>query len=205
MTPRVLLSMLFVAIVALPAAAQPAQSAVHDQSIGAGAQWALPHPARAAHPGLQLAWRRWFSHRVGVGTDFRWWGRSTTTEITSPAQTRQDGVVIPSMQGRDDNRISSYGLGAGILTKGSIGRLSLIGGVGPGFFVDRSAHERRLDGLRDGGSITVRSIGVQMLVEVEARATSRLSAFAGLRMEIRDLRASDSSSAYPTAGVRFAF
>lgn len=205
MTPRLMLSMLFVAAVTAPAAAQPAQSAVHDQSIGAGAQWALPHPGGDAKPGLQLAWRRWLSPRFGVGTDFRWWGRSTTTEISSPQQIRQDGVGIPSMHGRDDQRISSYGLSAGVLTKGTIGRLSLVGGAGPGFFVDRTAYERRLDNRRDGGSITVRSLGVQMLAEVEARATNRLSVFAGLRMEIRDLHESDSSSAYPAGGVRFAF
>jgi hypothetical protein len=205
MTPRLMLSMLFVATFTAPAAAQPGQGVAPDQSVGAGAHWALPHPGGDAKPGLQFAWRRWFSPQFGVGTDFRWWGRSTTTEISSPEQVRQDGVVIPSRQGRDDHRISSYGFSAGVLTKGTIGRLSLIGGAGPGFFVDRTTHERRLDGLRDGGSITVRSIGVQMLVEVEVRATNRLSAFAGLRMEIRDLRASDSSSAYPTAGARFAF
>jgi hypothetical protein len=205
MTPRLMLSMFFVAAVTAPAAAQPAQGPVRDQSVSAGAQWALPHPGGGAPPGLQLTWRRWISPRFGIGTDFRWWGRSTTTEITSREQIRQDGIVIPSMQGRDDQRISSSGFGAGILAKGSIGRLSLVGGAGPGFFVDRRTHERRLDGLHDGGRETICSLGVQMLAEIEARATSRLSVFAGLRMEIRDLRASDSSSAYPTAGARFAF
>jgi hypothetical protein len=32
-----------------------------------------------------------------------------------------------------------------------------------------------------------------------------VSAFAGVRMELRDLRDSESSFGYPTAGVRFVF
>ena len=201
LTPFVLLAV----IGTTPAAAQPARDAAHDQSVGAGAQWALPFTGRGDRPGVQASWRRWFSPRVGVGTDFRWWSRNTTEEFNSPAEERAGGVVIPAVQRRVDRRISSYGFGVGVLAKGSTGRLSFIGGAGPGFFVDSRTSETRANGTSDSGRSTLRSFGLHMLVEVDVRVTGRLSAFAGVRSELRDVRDLESSSGYPTAGVRFAF
>ena len=190
---------------ATPAAAQPARGGQHDQSIGGGPQWALPFFGRGDKPGVQTSWRRWLSAHVGVGTDFRWASRNTTEEFNLPAQERADGVVIPSAQRRVDQRIASYGFGVGVLARGPMGRLSFIVGAGPGFFVDRRSSETRVDGWRDSSRSAQRSFGLHMLMEVDVRATSRLSAFAGLRSELRDLRYPESSSGYPTAGVRFAF
>ena len=187
-----------------PAAAQPATDAP-NQSIGAGAQWALPHSGRGEAPGVQVSWRRWFTPYLGVGTEFRWLQRHTTDEIDFPAQTAPGGIAVPSQQGRDDRRISSYGFAGGILARTSIGRLTLIGGAGPGFFVDQTRHDTRINGSSNTGATTFSSVGVQMLMEADVRMTSRLSAFAGLRMEIRDIRSMESSSGYPTAGVRLAF
>ena len=190
---------------ATPAAAQPARGGQHDQSIGGGPQWALPFSGRGDKPGVQTSWRRWLSAHVGVGTDVRWASRNTTEEFNLPAQERADGVVIPSAQMRVDQRIASYGFGVGVLGRGQMGRLSFIAGAGPGFFVESRNSETRIDGRRDSGRETLRSFGLHMLMEVDVRATSRLSAFAGLRSELRDLRYLESSSGYPTAGVRFAF
>jgi len=120
----------------------------------------------------------------------------------SPAENAA-GVVIPSVQRVD--RTSSYALGVGVLGTGSFGRLSFHAGAGPGFFVDRTTYETRASGHLESGSSALRSFGLQMLMELEVRVTSRLSAFAGLRSELRDVRDSESSSGYPTAGVRFAF
>ena len=113
--------------------------------------------------------------------------------------------MIPPSQIRVDQQISSYGFGVGVLAKGSTGRLSFIGGAGPGFFVDSTMSETRANGMHDSGRSTLRSFGLHMLVEVDVRVTRRLSAFASLRSELRDVRDPESSFGYPTAGVRFAF
>jgi hypothetical protein len=199
-------TLMFAALVmATPAAAQPAAESAHNQSIGGGAQWALPFSGRGAMPGAQASWRRWFSPHVGIGAEVRGWRRNTTVEFDTSAQEGPGGVISAPVRGREDRRISSYGVGLGVFAQGSIGRLSLIGGAGPGFFVDRTIHQRRINDLYDAGESTLRSIGVSTLAEIEFRATSRLAVFTGLRIELRDLRVPESSSGYPTAGLRFAF
>ena len=205
MMARVMTSMLVAVLVSTPAAAQDTPQDEYNQSISAGAQWAVPHTWRGEAPGVQVSWRRWLSPRLGVGTDFRWWVRNTTAEINSPAQQGPQGVFVPRRQGREERQISSYGFGVGVLARESIGRLSLIGGAGPGFFVDRTKHDTEINGTRNTGSTTYSTLGAQFLVELELRATSHLAAFAGFRFEWRDFRTSESSSGYPTAGVRFAF
>ena len=202
---RVTALMVLAVGVTTPAAAQPRPQALHNQSIGGGAQWALPYTGRGDTPGVQVSWRRRLSPHLGVETAFRWWSRNTTTAFDSPASVNAAGAVIPAVQMRLDQRISSYGLGVGVLGTSWIGRLSFHVGAGPGFFVDRTAHETRTDGRLDSGSSAVRSLGLHMLMELDVRVTSRLSAFAALRSELRDVRDSESSSGYPTAGVRFAF
>jgi len=197
---------MFVALVmAAPAIAQPAAQDAHNQSVGGGAQWALPYSGRGDMPGVQASWRRWFSPHVGIGADVRWWRRNTTVEFNTPAQEGPAGALIAPARGRDDRQILSYGVGLGVLAQGSIGRLSLIGGAGPGFFVDRTIYQVRINDLQDEGRSTQRSIGVHTLAEIEFRATSRVSVFTGLRTELRNLRFPGSISGYPTAGARFAF
>ena len=154
---------------------------------------------------MQVSWRRWISPRIGIGTDFRWWVRHTTTDTNSPAQVSPQGVVVAPMQVRDEREISSYGFGVGVVARESIGRLSLIGGAGPGFFIDRTTHDTEINGTRNAGTQTHSTIGAQLLAEVEVRATRHVSAFVGLRAEWRDFRESESTSAYPTAGVRVSF
>jgi hypothetical protein len=200
---RLLTAMLLVVICSLPATAQSAPDA-SSQSIGAGAQWA-PHSGRGEAPGLQVAWRKWFTPYLGVGTEFRWFQRRTTAEIDFPEQTAPGGVVVPAQQGVEQQKVTSYGLGGALLARASIGRLTFIGGAGPGFFVDRTIHDTRINASRNAGRTTFSSLGVHMVMEMEVRATNRLSAFAGLRMELRDVRDSESSFGYPTAGVRFTF
>jgi hypothetical protein len=187
------------------AAAQSTPDPDLNQSIGAGPQWALPHTGDDAIPGFQVSWRRWFSPHFGLGSDFRWWRNTRTSEINSPTQTGPGGIPIPAQLGQDDRQTSSYGFGVGLLAKASAGRLSVIAGAGPGFFVDRTVHDTRINDMRSVGEITEQHIGIHMLAEVEVRATHRVSMFAGLTVEQRDLRVLDSQTGYPTAGVRFAF
>ena len=200
---RLLTAMFLVVISSLPATAQPAPD-VSSQSIGAGAQWA-PHSGRGEAPGLQVAWRKWFTPYLGVGTEFRWFQRNTRTDIDFPRQTAPGGIVVPAQQGIEEQSVTSYGFGGALLARTSIGRLTLIGGAGPGFFVDRTIHDTRINDARNAGTTTFRSLGLHMVMEMEVRATNRVSAFAGVRMELRDVRDAESSFAYPTAGVRFAF
>jgi hypothetical protein len=205
MMARVMTPMLVAVLVSTPAAAQDTPQDEYNQSISAGAQWALPHTWRGETPGVQVSWRHWLSPRLGVGTDFRWWVRNKTTDIDTSPQVSSQGVVVPRMLGREERQLSSYGFGVGVVARESFGRLSLIGGAGPGFFVDRTKHDTEINGTRNAGSSTYSTLGAQFLVELELRATSHLSAFAGFRFEWRDFRTSESSSGYPTAGVRFAF
>ena len=201
---RMTMIALLVLIGAPPAAAQPAPDS-HDQSVAAGAQWGLPHSGRGEPPGVEGSWRRWFSPRIGVGADFRWFARNTSSEFGSPTGEDAERVVVQSAPGRDDRRISSFGLGICVLGKGSIGRLSLIVGAGPGLSTGRTTYTRRINDRHEAGTSTLTSIGVHTLAEIDVRATSRLSVFAGLRIDLRDLRFPESASGYPAAGLRFAF
>jgi hypothetical protein len=202
MAVRVMLAGLLATIAAVPAAAQPALPEM--QSVGGGAHWALPY-AEPALPGVQLSWRRWGSHSLGVGAELRWWGRRITTEFDFPAQTSPEGIAVAASQGSEDRRVSSYGVGVNVLARTTIGRLSFVGGVGPGFFVDRTSYERQVNGRPLAGESTWRSIGLHSLAEMNVQATNRVSGFVGIRIEVRDLRDSESLSGYPTAGIRFAF
>jgi hypothetical protein len=203
--PSRLSFLLIVLVAASPAAAQTPTQAPLNQSIDAGLQWSLLISTSDATPGMQVSWRRWFSPHLGVGTDVRWGQKRTIREFDSPAQPGPDGVLIPAMQGREDRRISSYGVGAGVVGRTVIGRLSLIGGAGPGLFFDRSTHDTRINAAQHAGGTTVRSIGLYGLMEMDVRATRQLSAYAGLRIELRDVRYPDSSFGYPVVGVRVAF
>jgi hypothetical protein len=201
---RVTMVALLALIGALPAAAQPAPDS-RDQSIAAGAQWGLPYSGRGEPPGVEGSWRRWFSPRIGVGADFRWLSRNTSSGFGSATGEDAERVVVQSAPGRDDRRISSYGLCVCVLGRGSVGRLSLIVGAGPGLSTDRTAYTRRINDRHEAGTSTLTSIGVHTLAEIDVRATSRLSVFAGLRIDLRDLRSPESASGYPALGLRFAF
>ncbi len=155
---RRLILALVVATAAVPASAQTGPE--HAHSIGVGPQSALPYTGHGP-PGVQITWRRWVSPRLGVGTDFRWWQRTATSDVDSPSQ---------GLRGREVLSKSSYGLGVGVLGRESIGRLSFVAGAGPGFFVDATRHERQVNDLRDAGRTAVRSIGVQGLMELEWRS-----------------------------------
>ena len=202
--PRVTIAVLFALAVTTPGAAQSPPEAPRHHSIGAAAHWALPYPGHA-RPGVQVTWRHWRSPTLGVGADVRWWRTTDITDLDAPAQQGPAGIQIPAMQGRVDERIASYAAGVGILGRVPAGRLSLIAGAGPGFFVDQRSHDSRINASHNVGSVTRRSLGVQALLEVEVRATRRVTAFAGLRIELREVQHQESSSGYPTAGVRVAF
>jgi hypothetical protein len=202
--PRLTIVLLLALLGTTPAAAQSAAEP-QNQSIGAAAHWALPHPGGNVRPGVQVTWRHWRSPHFGIGADVRWWRRSITEEINSPAQPGPEGVRIPSMQGRTDERLSSYSTGIAPLGRTAAGRVSVIVGAGPGFFVERRSHDTRINASHNSGSTTLRSFGVQGLTELELRATRRLSLFAGLRLELREVRSMESNSGYPSAGVRFVF
>jgi hypothetical protein len=201
---RLALPVLLAMLVAAPAAAQPS-AAEPNQSVGGGVQWAPPYTGRGEAPGVQATWRRWLSPHWGIGTDVRWGRRTTTREIDTPEQPGPGGITIHAQQGREERRTSSQGFGVGLLARGWAGRTSFIAGVGPGLFVDRTTHETRINEWQDAGESTFRSVGLQGLLEVDIRATSRVSAFVGIRMEWRDVRDAEGSFGYPTAGLRFAF
>ena len=82
MPPR--LSVLLIALVfANRAAAQTPAARGLTQSIEAGVQWANLISASDATPGMQVAWRRWFSPHLGVGGDVRWGQKHEIREFSS--------------------------------------------------------------------------------------------------------------------------
>jgi len=188
-----------------PAAAQPPAEPEHRQSLGVGVQWALANTGRAVKPGLQVSWRRWLSPRVGVGTDVRFGALDTTREIDFPESTGPGGIIVRSQKGRERVRVASQGYGVGILARSLPGRVTVTAGIGPGLFVDRRTHDTRINEWSSDGTATLRSIGVQGTAEVEVRATRHVFVFAGLRMELRDVRDGESSFGYPAIGARVAF
>ena len=197
MTLRMAVAFVVAMAAAAPAAAQPPRQSAPVQSIGAGTQWGPPSSGAHLEPGVFLSWTRRFSPRLGVEIDFRWASRNRTSQFTS--------LAFPSERGEEVNLTSSYAVGGAIVVRESIGRLSLSGGAGPGFFADRTRHERQIGNLRDASLNTVRTIGVLGLVDLNLRVTNRLSAFAGLRLEFRDFTDGEGNMGYPAAGVRFAF
>jgi hypothetical protein len=102
-------------------------------------------------------------------------------------------------------RVASQGYGVTILARSGPSRVTVTAGVGPGLFVDRRTHDTRINDWFSEGTETLRSIGAQGTVEIEVRATWRVFVFAGLRMELRDVRDGESSSGYPAIGARVAF
>ena len=160
--PRLMLLML---TAAAPAAAQQTTVQEPNQSIAVGAQWAA-HTAWGGTPGVQVSWRRWFSPRLGLEIGGRRWS------------------------GRDDDElITSAAIGLGVLGRGTAGRLSLVGGIGPGLYIDSKQQ----------------TFGVHGLAGFEVRVSRHVSALAELRIEWRDLHFAESSSGYPAIGLRFAF
>jgi hypothetical protein len=145
-------------------------------------------------PGLQGSWRRWFGPHLGVGADVRWKQLQSTDEGGPPGV---DWV--------DDVTHTSYAVGGGLMGRLAAGRLSLVAGAGPGVFVERRAHDTRANGILQSTAETYLRVGIQGLLEIDLRVTDRLAAFAGLHLEWRDLRSTESSSGYPAAGVRIAF
>ena len=195
------LALLPTTLAAAPSPAEPE----HRQSIGAGVQWALLNTGRADKPGLQASWRRWLSPRVGVGADVRLGVLDTTRAIDFPESTGPGGIIVGSQRGRERVRVASQGYGVGIIARSLPGRVTVAAGVGPGLFVDRRTHDTRINEWSSDGTATLRSMGVQGTVEIEVRATRRVFVFAGLRMELRDVRDGESSSGYPAIGARIAF
>lgn len=179
--------------VAVPAAAQSREPA-RAHSVGAGAQWGSPDSGARMTPGVQASWQSWFGPHLGAGAHVRW-KTLETSRVGDPQ----------ALHARDDQTHASYGFGVGLLGRLPAGRLSVVGGAGPGVFVDRRTYDRVLDGTKQSGGETTRSIGLQGLLEIDVRVTDHLFAFAGLHVEWRDLRSAESSSGYPTAGVRVMF
>lgn len=176
------------------AAAQRVRDPARSQSVGGGLQWGTPQPSARMSPGVDASWRRWFGPYLGLGADVRW------------KQVRRiDEAGQPGVEWVDEVSHTSYAAGLGLLGRVTAGRVSLVGGTGPGVFVERRAHDTRVNGVRQPSTETYRSVGVQGLVEVDVRVTRRLSAYAGLHLEWRDLRSSESSSGYPAAGLRLVF
>jgi len=180
MTARIPAATLLLVLGAAAAVAQPLPLEPHRQSVGAGAQWAMPFDGHGA-PGALVSWRRWSSDAFGFGADVRWWSRHLT-EVTP-------------------RRLSSSAAAVSAFARTTAGRLSLIGGAGPAWFLERTTID---PGQRGSGS-TRRSIGLQSTLELDVRANSRVSMFAALHFELRDVRRLESSSGYPALGVRLAF
>jgi hypothetical protein len=191
--PRLIAAVVLATVVAVPAAAQSSDPA-RTHAIGAGAQWGSPYSGARMTAGMQASWQSWFGPHFGAGAHVRWKTLQTTRVATAPG-----------LETRDEDRRSSYGFGMGLLGRIPAGRLSLIAGAGPGVFVDRRAHESLLNGTKHSGSETIRSIGLQGVMEIDVRVTDHLSAFAALHIEWRELRSAESSSGYPAAGVRVVF
>ena len=188
-----------------PVAAQPPAEPEHRQSLGAGVQWALPNAGRTVTPGLQVSWRRWLSPRVGVGADVRFGVLDTTRAIDFPESTGPGGIIVRSQQGRERVKVASHGYGFGIFARSRPGRVTVTAGVGPGLFLDRRTHDTRINDWFSDGTEILGSLGAQGTVEIEVHATRRVSVFAGLRMEWRDVRDGERSSGYPAIGARVAF
>jgi hypothetical protein len=145
-------------------------------------------------PGVDASWRRWFGPYLGLGAGLRWKQVKST-----------DDAGPPGVEWVDHLTHTSYAAGVGLLGRMTAGRVSLVGGTGPGLFVERRAHDTRVNGVLQPSTETYRSVGLQGLIEFDVRVTRRLSAYAGLHLEWRDLRSSESSSGYPSAGLRLVF
>jgi outer membrane protein with beta-barrel domain len=184
---------LLAAAIAAPAAAQTGPAPERLHSIGVGVHTAAPYRAGDA-PGIQGSWVRWVKPRVGIEAEMRWWtGRRITDSIG------------PTLRLHDEEKQTSYAVGVSVVARAGAGRLSVLGGIGPGFFADRWNNVTTANGETRSTGSSYSTVGVQGLMEMDVRLTNRASLFAGLRIELRDPGDAESLFGCPTVGVRFAF
>lgn len=163
------------------------------QSVAAGMRWAYPvsYPVREGTPGVDVSYRGWLTRYAALEANLGRWTFGTTFS-RDPIRTFTEEVT-------------GYSFGASVIGQVPVGRASFLVGGGPGYFWDVETNRVLIGNEFHSHTATRGAFGAQAVLEVDIRVTERLSVFAGVRGELRDITYTDSAVAYPTAGVRFAF
>ena len=205
MLHRPLASVIVVLLASAPVAAQSIPPAERTHSFGAAAEWAYPFRSSdylTAIPGVGASYREWVRPRLAIEIEFGSWRKTHTgtyrlAGYQVPPEHRGEPVLASYT-----SRSSWYNAGVNVLGRIPIGRAAIIGGGGPGFFVEQRDDASLVNDAVQTWSYRSTHVGVQSLAAVELRVTDRVTAFGGARAELRSI---DTLVTYPTAGVRISF
>jgi hypothetical protein len=205
MLHRPLASVVVLLLASVPVAAQSISPAERTHSFGAAAEWAYPFRSSdylTATPGVGASYREWLRPHLAIEIEFGSWRR------THSGTYRLAGYQVPpEHQGEPilasyTSRFSWYNAGVNVLGRIPIGRVAIVGGGGPGLFVEQLDDASLVNDAVQTWSSRSTHVGVQSLAAVEVRVIDRVTAFVGARAELSSI---DTLVAYPTAGMRIGF
>jgi hypothetical protein len=205
MLHRPLASLVVLLLASAPVAAQSIPPAERTRSFGAAAEWAYPFRSSInldATPGIDASYREWLRPHLAIEIEFGSWRESHSGTY------RLAGYQVPPEQRGEPvfasytSHTSWYNVGVNVLGRLPIGRAAITAGGGPGLFFDRYDSASPVNGAVQTWSFTSKHVGAQTLAVVELRVIDRVTAFGGVRAELRDI---DALITYPTAGVRINF
>jgi hypothetical protein len=146
---------------------------------------------------------------IGPTVSFRAWRGPLGVEAGLGLWKSRDIREYPGLPGARFTDVitrSAFTAGVTVLGRARSGRLAAILGVGPGLFALDTADRTSINGQeRFTSSKSMRALGLQSVAELELRATSRFSGFAGLRIEIYELRHPEARAGTLAAGLRAGF
>jgi hypothetical protein len=121
------------------------------------------------------------------------------------SERRRDFPGPGGTDGSEFTMDSGRSAGASVLGRAEAGRVAAIAGAGPALFWRGTSTRTILDGAeRSNTRFRGTTLGLRFLLELEAELTNRVSAFAGARAELFDLRGGIGTGAL-SSGLRVQF
>jgi hypothetical protein len=145
----------------------------------------------------------------GGSASFRIWRGRLGLDVGAAAWAAERRREFPSTDGTaiiDHTSDSARSAGVSVVGRAGTGRLSLIAGAGPALFTKTTSTRTTFDGVvRSNTRHTSSGMGARFLLEAEAELAGGVSAFAGARVELPDLRVPGLSSGALSTGLRVKF
>jgi hypothetical protein len=165
-----------------------------------------PEQKRSRQAGVAVEWSS-VVEGWGGGASFRQWRGGLGLDVGVASWKSESRRDFPGGESAISDFTSQTGFTAGVsvLGRAAAGRFAATAGAGPALFWKRTSTRTTFDGV-EGSNTRVRSstLGLRFLLEVEANVADPVSAFAGGRAELFDLRHGIGTGAL-LSGVRVRF